>query len=365
LTSHDASRAPAAPLPSLEAFLGEARGLGASDLHLASGAVPFVRVEGDVRRLEAAALSAEEADALARDALALAGVESGKDVDFCFEHAAHGRFRANAHRTRRGAALALKCIPREIRPLTDLGLPESLYDLTDLATGMVLVAGPAGCGKSTTLAALIQRINETRPEHVVTIEDPIEYVFPPGRCNVTQRQVGPHTRSFPAALRAALREDPDVILLSELRDLETIRTAIVAAETGHLVLGTLHTRDAAATVSRLLDVFPADEIEQVRTMVAASLRAVICQRLLKRRGRGGRTPAYEILRVTPAVASLIRDGRTHQLPSQLQIGRKHGMIDLDARLEEMVGEGLIDLETARAHAKSPARLRGEDADAGG
>jgi twitching motility protein PilT len=352
-----------APVARLEPFLEEARALGASDLHLSAGAAPFVRVEGAIRRLGRPPLAPAEAEALAREALALGGAAAARDVDFCFEHPRLGRFRANAHRTRRGTGLALKCVPAEIRDLAALGLPESLYELTELATGMVLVAGPAGCGKSSTLAALVQRINVTRREHIITIEDPIEYVFPPASCNVTQRQVGPHTRSFSSALRAALREDPDVILVSELRDVETVRTAVVAAETGHLVLGTLHTRDAAATVSRLLDVFPPKETEQVRTMVAASLRAVVCQRLIPREGGGGRVPAYEILRVTPAVAALIRDGRTYQIPSQLQIGRRQGMIDLDARLEEMVERGLISAASARAHAKNPARFPAEGGDA--
>jgi len=221
---------------------------------------------------------------------------------------------------------------------------------------MVLCTGPAGCGKTSTLAALIRRINEERREHIITIEDPIEYVYESASCNVTQRQLGPHTSSFSGALRAALREDPDVILVSELRDQETIRTAVVAAETGHLVLGTLHTRDAAGTVSRLVDVFAAEEQEQVRTMIAASLRCVISQRLLPRAGGGRRVPAYEILMVTPAVSRLIRDGRTHQLSSQLQIGRRLGMIDLDTRLEQMVEQGLIDRDTALENANDPRRL---------
>ena len=205
-------------------------------------------------------------------------------------------------------------------------------------------------------SALLNEINRTRREHVVTIEDPIEFLFQSDLCNVTQRQLGPHTTSFFRALRAALREDPDIIFVSELRDQETIRTAVVAAETGHLVLASLHTRDAASTVSRLLDVFPPQEQDQVRTMVAASLRTVISQRLLPRVGGGRRVPAYEIMTVTPAIANVIRDGRTHQIPGQLQTGRRLGMIDLDARLQEMVDEGLIARETAAHHAKNPKRF---------
>jgi len=342
----------------LKSLLGEARGRGAGGLHLSAGAVPHVRIEGEVVRLERPALTEAEVRGWAEALLRMGGVEQGLDVDFCFDDPDHGRFRANHFRHRRGTGISLKCIPSQLRDLEALGLPPSLYGFTELNTGMVLVAGPGGCGKSSTLAALIQRINETRREHIITIEDPIEFLFPPARCNVTQRQIGAHTRSFEAALRAALREDPDVVLVSELRDLETIRTAVVAAETGHLVFGTLHTRDAASTVSRLLDVFPAKEQEQVRTMLAASLRAVLCQRLMPRAGGGARVPAYELLPITPAVAALIRDGRTHQIPSMLQIGRKQGMIDLDTRLEEMVEQGLITGETARRNAKNRTRFPG-------
>jgi twitching motility protein PilT len=340
----------------LEEFLAEARQRAASDLHLAAGAVPYVRVEGEITRLPRAELDDGEATALAKECAKLGGVEPGNDVDFCFEAGELGRFRVNLHRQSRGTSLAVKCIPLVVRPLTELGLPETLNETTWFRTGMVLATGPAGCGKTCTLAALLQEVNRSRHEHIVTIEDPIEFVFPSEGCNVTQRQVGPHTRSFSRALRAALREDPDVILVSELRDVETIRTAVVAAETGHLVLGTLHTRDAASTVSRLIDVFPPEEQDQIRTMIAASLRTVISQRLLPRAGGGRRVPAYEILHVTPAVAHVIRDGRTHQIPSQLQTGRRQGMIDLDARLEEMVAEGLIDRETALYHAKNRKRF---------
>jgi twitching motility protein PilT len=343
----------------IEEFLAEARRREASDLHLSAGAVPYVRVEGEIVRLPRGELEEREAEELAAQCAKLGRVEPGLDVDFCFEAAELGRFRVNLHRQARGAGLAIKCIPLRVLPLAELGLPPSLEETTWYRTGMVLATGPAGCGKTCTLAALLQQVNRSRRDHVVTIEDPIEFVFPSEGCNVTQRQVGPHTRSFSRALRAALREDPDVILVSELRDVETIRTAVVAAETGHLVLGTLHTRDAAATVSRLIDVFPAAEQDQIRTMVAASLRTVISQRLLPRLGGGRRVPAYEILHVTPAVAHLIRDGRAHQIPSQLQTGRRQGMIDLDARLEEMVAQGLIAMETARHHAKNRKRFGDE------
>ncbi|MHC4134309.1 MAG: type IV pilus twitching motility protein PilT [Planctomycetota bacterium] len=340
----------------LTSLLAAARSAEASDLHVAAGSVPYMRVEGELVRLDNAPLERDETEKLADECCRLGNVERGFDVDFCVDVEDLGRFRVNQHVQARGAGLTLKCIPQEIPNLKGLGLPDSLHDVTWYRTGMVLVTGPAGCGKTCTLAALLNGVNRTRREHVVTIEDPIEFVFQSETCNVTQRQVGLHTGSFSAALRAALREDPDVILVSELRDLETIRTAIIAAETGHLVLGTLHTRDAASTVGRLLDVFPADEQDQIRTMVAASLRTVVSQRLLPRRGGGRRVPAYEILHVSPAVANLIRDGRPHQLPSQIQLGQRYGMVDFDARLEEMVKKELITPEVAFANAKSKKRF---------
>ena len=340
----------------LEHFLAAARDEGASDLVLSSDAVPWVRVEGEMRRLPELQIPPEEIAALSEELAGAAGVAVGSDVDFSVEMAGLGRFRVNLYRHDHGPGIALKCVPRELPTLESLGLPESLEELTWYRTGMVLVTGPGGCGKSSTLAALLQRINATRQEHVITIEEPIEYVFPNDRCNVTQREVGRHTRSFEAALRSALREDPDVILVSELRDLSAIRTAIVAAETGHLVLATLHTRDAASTVNRIIDVFPPAEQDQIRSMVAASLRTVICQQLLSRKGGGRRVPAYEILQVTPAVANLIRDGKTHQLPGQLQLGRRQGMIDLDTRLAQMVADDLIEKETAERHAVQPNRF---------
>jgi len=340
----------------LQEFLAEARQRGASDLHLSAGCVPFVRVEGEITRLPVEELTEKQAEALAAAAAKLGGVAPGSDVDFCLDAKDLGRFRVNLHRQARGAGLAIKCIPLKVLPLAELGLPTSLNEATWFRTGMALATGPAGCGKTCTLAALLEEVNRSRKDHIVTIEDPIEFVFPSEGCNVTQRQVGPHTTSFSSALRAALREDPDVILVSELRDVETIRTAVVAAETGHLVLGTLHTRDAASTVSRLIDVFPPAEQDQIRTMIAASLRTVISQRLLPRAGGGRRVAAYEILHVTPAVAHVIREGATHKLPSQLQTGRRQGMIDLDARLEEMVAEGLIARDTALRHAKNRKRF---------
>jgi len=341
----------------LAQYLGAAREAGASDLVLSAGAVPWMRVEGALTRLPETPVGEVEVEALSLELAGSAEVSVGTDTDFSVEMNGMGRFRVNLHHHDRGPGIAMKCVPTELPSLDSLGLPDSLEELTWYRTGMVLVTGPGGCGKSSTLAALLQRINATRREHVITIEEPIEYVFPNDQCNVTQREVGRHTTSFERALRSALREDPDVILVSELRDLAAIRTAIVAAETGHLVLATLHTRDVSSTVNRIIDVFPPSEQDQIRTMVAASLRTVISQQLLPRKGGGRRVPAYEILQVTPAVAHLIRDGKTHQLPGQLQLGRRAGMIDLDTRLQQMVDEDLVERETARRYAVQPNRFR--------
>ena len=347
----------------LDGFLLAARDAGASDLQLSSDAVPWMRIEGSLVRLPESALEVEEVNSFTAELAELAGVAPGLDVDFSIQTETYGRFRVNLHHHDRGPGISLKCVPQEIPTLASLNLPESLEELTWYRTGLVLVTGPAGCGKSSTLAALLQSINQTRAEHVITIEEPIEFVFENDKCNVTQREVGRHTDSFPLALRAALREDPDVIMVAELRDLAAIRTAIVAAETGHLVLATLHTRDAASTINRVIDAFPPNEQDQIKTMLSASLRTVICQQLLPRKDPsedgGRRVPAYEILHVTPAVANLIRDGKTHVLAGQMQLGRKLGMIDLDTRLLQMVDEGLIDVKTARQHARSPDRFGGD------
>ena len=358
LPAPDPGRLPAPATPDLLGFLAAARAVGASDLHISAAAIPCVRIEGELRRFDAPETTPAEAAAVHAAVRAAAHAPGEADLDVCVDVPGGGRCRVNLHRHARGPGASMKLVPDRIEDLASLGLPESLYELTKHRVGLVLVTGPANCGKTCTLAALLDRVNHTRKDHVITIEDPIEFVFESDLSNVTQRQVGPHSRSFASALRASLREDPDVVLVSELRDLETIRTAIIAAETGHLVLGTLHTIDASSTLSRILDVFPAKEQKQIQTMLAGSLRAIVSQRLLPRLGGGRRVPGYEILLVTPAVSSLIRDGRTNQLPSMLQTGRRLGMIDFDARLEELVAAGLIDRASAALRAKDPKRFGG-------
>jgi twitching motility protein PilT len=351
-----------APPPdgSLFGYLRAARAAGASDLLLQAESVPYARVEGALIRFDVEPLPAERAEVFANALRKMGQQGEGLDLDFCIEPQEMGRFRVNVHHQRRGWAACIKLIAQEIPDLESLALPEDLYELTAYRQGLVLVTGPSNSGKTSTLAALVAHVNATRAEHVVTIEDPIEFVFQSERANITQRQVGPHTRTFAGALRAALREDPDVVLVSELRDLDTIRTAIVAAETGHLVMGTLHTRDAISTVNRVLDLFPARERAQVRTTLAGTLRAVVSQVLLPRKTGGRRVCAYELLKVTSAASTHIRDERTHQLLSLLQMGRRHGMVDLDTQLQRLVSDGQIAVDTARAAAKDPGRFAGEE-----
>jgi twitching motility protein PilT len=351
-----------APPPdgSLFGYLRAARDADASDLLLQAESVPYARIQGRMVRFDDEPLHAERVEIFADALRKIGGQEEGRDLDFCIEPQDLGRFRVNVHHHRHGWAASLKVIAREVPTLESLALPEELYGLTAYRQGLVLVTGPSNSGKTSTLAALVGHVNATRAEHVVTIEDPIEFVFRSDKANVTQRQVGPDTRTFAGALRAALREDPDVVLVSELRDIETIRTAIVAAETGHLVMGTLHTRDAISTVNRVLDLFPARERAQVRTTLAGTLRAVVSQVLLPRKGGGRRVCAYELLKVTAAASTHIREGRTHQLLSLLQTGRRHGMVDLDTQLQRHVTDGLIDQETARFAAKDPSRFGEEE-----
>ena len=324
---------------------------GASDLHLRVGEQPILRRDGELVRQEGAVLEADALEAMLvsimppRDQAQYA--ETG-DADWAYE-VPGTRFRCNAARERRGPFGVFRVIPSRILTAEELGLSPEIQRLCQLSKGLVLVTGPTGSGKSTTLSAMVDLVNRTRTDHILTIEDPIEFVHPPQRCVVTQRQVGQHSQSFKAALRAALREDPDVILVGEMRDLETVSIAIETAETGHLVFGTLHTTTAASTIDRIIDQFPVDRQAQVRVMLAESLKGVIAQVLCRRIG-GGRVAAKEVLLSIPAVSNLIREGKTFQIPSIMQTNRKGGMVTLNDALLELVEQKLVEARDAYAKA---------------
>jgi len=343
----------------LDAVLAMAVERGASDIHIHSGAPIGVRLVGSLVDLDpeplAPAVAARMIDEVLDDGQRAALARHGQ-IDFAYTLPGRARFRANAFRQQRGLDAVFRSIPSQPPTLASLGLPESLARLADYHQGMVLITGPSGCGKSATMAALINIINHSRTEHIVTVEDPIEYIHPSRRGIVNQRQVGPHTASFARALRAALREDPDVIAIGELRDLETISLAITAAETGHLVLGTLHTNNSVRTINRMLGVFPPSQQGQMRTMISESLRAVVSQRLVARADGCGRVPALEVLVVTKAVANLIRESKTFQIRSILQTGVGHGMIQLDASLADLVRRGVVTRDEAVLHAEDPAKI---------
>ncbi|WP_110693905.1 type IV pilus twitching motility protein PilT [Salinicola halophyticus] len=328
----------------------------ASDLHLSAGLPPMIRVDGDMRRLNVPALDDSQVRRLIYDVMndrQRRDFEAVFETDFSFEVTGVSRFRVNAFTQGRGAGAVFRTIPSTVLTLDDLGLGDVFRRLAMLPRGLVLVTGPTGSGKSTTLAAMIDYINSNRQEHILTIEDPVEFVHESKRCLVNQREVHRDTKGFAPALRSALREDPDVILVGELRDLETIRLALTAAETGHLVFGTLHTTSAAKTIDRIIDVFPGDEKGMVRSMLSESLQAVISQTLLKRDG-GGRIAAHEILVATSAIRNLIREGKVAQMYSAIQTGGSLGMQTLDAALSHLVAEGLVTRQ--EAHAKSRAGL---------
>jgi twitching motility protein PilT len=317
----------------------------ASDLHLSSTVAPLVRKDGEMRRLHEAAgpLSPEMISRLLAQIMPPANraeFETRHDTDFAYEIPGLARFRANVFMDRHGVGAVFRVIPSEILTAEKLGLSQHVLNLCQLTKGLVLVTGPTGSGKSTTLSAMIDHVNKTRADHIITIEDPIEFVHPNQKCLINQREVHNHTRSFKDALRAALREDPDVILVGELRDLETIAIAIETAETGHLVFGTLHTTTAASTVDRVIDQFPADRQEQIRVMLSESLRGVIAQTLCRKIG-GGRAAALEVLIINSAISNLIREGKTFQIPSMMQVGRAQGMITLNDALMDLVRKGLV------------------------
>jgi len=331
-------------MPTMEQLLTEAADKGASDLHLSAGEPPLLRVHGDLARMEHARLTPEDVTGLVNSIMNAAQrehFEAEHEVDFACELPGRGRFRVNVFVQSRGPGAVLRAIPSVIPSLDSLEMPAVLKELCTRERGLVLVTGPTGSGKSTTLAAMLDVINQTWDAHILTVEDPIEFVHPPKRCLVNQREVGPHTNSFSNALRSALREDPDVILIGEMRDLETISLALTAAETGHLVFGTLHTSSAPKTIDRIIDVFPAGQQGQIRTMLSESLEAIVAQTLLKKKG-AGRVAACEILVGMPAIRNLIRENKLHQVPSMMQTGQRVGMQTLDMALADLAKRGLID-----------------------
>jgi twitching motility protein PilT len=344
--------------PSLVSLLRFALSERASDLHISAGEPPMLRIDGELCKVDLPALSSEETHSMLFDVMNDAqrrAFQEKLEVDFAYELDETARFRVNVFVQHRGEGAVLRSIPNKIPRLEDLSLPPILRQLCDEEKGLVLVTGPTGSGKSTTLAAMIDYINDTMAGHILTLEDPIEFVHKSRRALVNQREVGASTHSFTAALRSALREDPDVILVGELRDLETISLALTAAETGHLVFGTLHTASAAKTVDRIIDVFPAAQQGQVRAMLSESLLGVVTQMLLQKRG-GGRVAALEVLIGTAAVRNLIREGKTHQIPSAMQVGARVGMQTMEAALLDLVTRGVLTVDEARRRMPSSEAL---------
>ena len=325
---------------------------GASDLHLSAGMPPIIRVDGDCRKINVPPLDHKEVHDMVYDIMndkQPKDYEEFLECDFSFEVPGLARFRVNAANQNRGAFAVFRTIPSKILSLEQLNAPTIFKDISEYPRGVILVTGPTGSGKSTTLAAMVNYKNETEYGHILTLEDPIEFVHESKRCLINQREIHRDTLGFKEALRSALREDPDVILVGEMRDLETIRLALEAAETGHVVFGTLHTSSAAKTIDRIVDVFPAAEKEMVRSMLSESLRAVISQTLLKKKG-GGRVAAHEIMIGTPAIRNLIRENKIAQMYSAIQTGHQFGMITLDQNLQKLVQQGLVDKNEARSKA---------------
>jgi len=353
--------------PEIERYLHQMAEVGASDLHLSAGQVPMFRLDGEMSRVPGAdRVGPEKVDELVDPIMPDKNRQEyaqTHDTDFSYEIPGLARFRVNVFADRHGRGAVFRLIPSQLLTVEQLGLPKSVLDLCQLSKGLVLVTGPTGSGKSTTLATMIDHVNRTRSDHIITIEDPVEFVHANQKCLVNQREVHSHTQSFKRALRAALREDPDIVLVGEMRDLETIAIAIETAETGHLVFGTLHTSTAVSTVDRIIDQFPADRQAQIRTMLSESIKGVVSQNLLKKIG-GGRVAAMEVLIVTPAIANLIREGKNFQIPSLMQTGRKHGMVLLNDALFELVKSKKVEPRDAYRVAVDKTSLAGQFAAAG-
>ena len=344
----------------IDAFFKLMNEQGASDLHLAAGAPPALRIRGDIERVKYKVLDNDDLRGMLYEIAPEQKIklfEETGDVDFGYEIPGLARYRANFFMQKNGVGAVFREIPSAIMTAEQLGLPAVVSKLASLPRGLVLVTGPTGSGKSTTLAAIVDVANRVRKDHIITVEDPIEFVHTSQGCIVNHREVGVHTQSFSAALRGALREDPDIILVGEMRDLETISLAVEAASTGHLVFSTLHTSSAYKTVDRVIEVFPSHEQPLIRSTLADGLRAVIAQVLFKRIDRKGRVVALEILIASPAVRNLIREGKTHQIPSMIQTGKKYGMILLDDSIMELYKKGMISAEEGYAKANEKSRFR--------